>query len=141
MTLEIQGDILQVGKDGLICHQVNYKKVAGKGLALQIRNQISGWYGHFKTIDGKLGDVDYFHVGDTVIASLYAQEGYGTAVQQTNYEYLRKCLAKVNLYAERHWKKVYIPEGLGCGLGGGSWSEVKVIIEETVPDAVIVRLK
>jgi hypothetical protein len=35
---------------------------------------------------------------------------------------------------------VYIPYNMGCGLGGGDWEIVSGIIEETLPDAIIVKL-
>jgi len=139
--IEVQGDILQVGRGGIIVHQTNCRRVAGRGLAKQIRDQVSGWYGHFQTINGKLGDVDYFHVGDTVIASLYAQDGYGTDRQYTDYDSLRACLVKVASYSKKRGKRVYIPDGLGCGLGHGSWVAVSDIISETIPDATIVKLE
>lgn len=139
----ITGDILQVVRGGIICHQVNCRKVAGRGLAKQIRDQISGWYGHFQTINGKLGDVDYFHFGDTVIASLYAQDGYGTTSgRKTDYVALEECLDKVRWYSwNRNQKRVYIPERMGCGIGGGNWDVVREIIVSKIPDATIVKLE
>lgn len=138
----IVGDILQVGRGGIICHQVNCRKVAWRGLAKQIRDQISGWYGTFKTINGNLGEVWYYHYGDTVIASIYAQGGYGTDKQHTDYRAMKECLGRVARYADRSPDKiVYIPHGLGSGLGGGSWPVVLDIIRETIPDAIIVKLE
>lgn len=137
----VNGDILKVGRGGIICHQVNCKKVAGAGLALQIRNQISGWYGHFRRINGSLGEVDYFHVGDTVIASLYAQEGFGRFGEYTSYNALRECLRKVSEYASARELQVYIPYRIGCGLGGGDWDYVYAIIMSAIPNAIIMKLE
>jgi len=34
---------------------------------------------------------------------------------------------------------IYLPHGIGCGLGGGDWKIVEGIIRDAVPDAIIVR--
>jgi len=142
MTTIVIGDILKVGRSGIICHQVNCRKVAGRGLAKQIRDQISGWYGLFKTLNGHLGEVSYFHYGDTVIASLYAQDGYGTDRQYTDYKALRECLNRVSHYSDSNsQKRVYIPFGMGAGLGGGNWNTILDVIRETIPEAIIVKLE
>ncbi len=135
----VMGDILEIGKGGVICHQVNCQKVAGSGLARQIRNRIAGWYGHFKTINGSLGDVDYFHVGDTVIASLYGQDKFGSGGKWTDYSGLFDALETAKVYCGNHHKQMYIPYGIGCGLGGGDWSIVSEYIDVACPGAIVVK--
>jgi O-acetyl-ADP-ribose deacetylase (regulator of RNase III) len=143
MVTTIQGNILEV-ESGIICHQVNSRGVAGAGLALQIRNKWPDWYSQYQrnTIP-RLGVVHWYEVKSLhnravlSIASLYAQENYGTKIRQTNYAYLAKCLLAVE--AQSCGEQIYIPHGIGCGLGGGDWQIVYRIIEDALPHAVIVK--
>ena len=132
----IEGDILHIGS-GVICHQVNLRRVAGAGLALQIRKRWPEWYRHYRSVSGYLGLVDFFRADrDLWIASLYAQEGYGTG-RQTNYAAFGQCLMDLR---RTHHGPVYLPYGIGCGLGGGDWRVIEQIIGDALPDANIVVL-
>lgn len=132
----VTGNILTV-KCGIICHQVNCKKVAGSGLALQIRKKWPKWYDDFISTDGNLGDVKIFEIDDNLkIANVYAQYNYGRDKIHTDYSSLEKCFIFLNILNE----KIYIPYGIGCGLGGGDWNIVYEIICKNIPDAVIVKL-
>lgn len=132
----ITGDILEVER-GIICHQVNCQRVAGAGLAKQIDNKFSFWKEWFVDIKHKhLGDVAWYVIHDElIIASLYAQDGYGYDKRYTNYAALAKCLWSLR----GHQKQIYIPRGMGCGLGGGDWNIVSQLIEDALPNAIIVE--
>jgi len=138
-----QGNLLDI-QPGVICHQVNCRRVAGAGLALQVRERWPGWYVAFRQYNGRLGDVHYFRANqDLVIASLYAQDGYGHGDRYTDYEALYKCLDLVSGFKSVMWcygdAQVYIPHGLGCGLAGGAWGIVSAMIKEVLPGAIVVR--
>ena len=144
MVTTVEGNLLEI-ETGIICHQVNSRGVAGAGLALQIRNKWPGWYSEYqRNIISRLGVVHWYEVKSLhnravlSIASLYAQENYGTKVRQTNYAYLAKCLLAVE--AQSAGEQVYIPHGIGCGLGGGDWQIVYQIIEDALPHAIILAL-
>lgn len=131
----VDGNILNI-TNGIICHQVNCKKVAGAGLALQIRNRFPGWYQYYQSTVPLLGHTSLYQVNkDITIASLYAQDGYGTEMRQTDYVAFRACL-QVLRYSPRF---IYIPVGIGCGLAGGNWDRVYSIIEENLPSAILVK--
>jgi len=36
---------------------------------------------------------------------------------------------------------IYIPFGIGCGLGGGDWEEVVKLLEEDATNAVICKYR
>ena len=143
MVTTIQGNILEV-ESGIICHQVNSRGVAGAGLALQIRNKWPDWFCEYQrdTIS-RLGTVHWHEVKSLhnravlSVASLYALENYGTKIRQTNYAYLAKCLLAVE--AQSSGEQIYIPHGIGCGLGGGDWAIVSELIYDAIPDAIIVE--
>jgi len=135
-------DITKI-ESGVICHQVNCQKVAGGGLALQIRNKFPGWYEHFRSYKRPLllGEVSWFQVNDDLwIANLYGQWKYGTGKRYTNYAALGSALLKVARTVHKN-TSVYIPYRMGCGLGGGNWGTVLLLIEDTLPNANIVMLR
>jgi hypothetical protein len=136
----IDGDILDV-QSGIICHQVNCKRVANAGLAKQIRNKYPEWYKDFMQVYAPyLGGVRLFPVRAGLwIASLYAQTQYGHVGRFTNYVAMRTCLTKLANNIPDPNLNVYIPYGIGCGLGGGDWHIVYRIIENNIPDAILIR--
>lgn len=132
----VNGNILDMNC-GIICHQVNCKKVAGSGLALQIRKKWPKWLDDYISYDGNLGEVRIYKINDKLkIANIYSQYNYGRNKLYTNYESLEKCFIFLNTLNE----KIYIPYGIGCGLGGGDWNIVYDIICKNIPNAVIVKL-
>jgi O-acetyl-ADP-ribose deacetylase (regulator of RNase III) len=141
MTI-IKGDLLEITK-GIICHQVNCQRVAGKGLALQIRNKWPEWFEYFVNDDRRLGDVSLFEVEDyknLVVASLYAQERYGKGLQ-TDYKAFEKCLSrlrekKLDVYESY---PIYFPAGIGAGLAGGNSEIIHPLIEKYFPNAILVE--
>ena len=138
----ISGNILDVG-EGIICHQVNCMGVANAGLARQIRNKWPGWFALYSISLPVFGDVKYYHLSPKlVIASLYAQVDYGRRERRryTNYAALGSGLFGVRVYNRDYKLPVYVPYGLGCGLGGGDWNIVSQIIEDALPDAIVVKL-
>lgn len=131
----INGNILDV-ESGIICHQVNCKKVAGAGLALQIRNRFPGWYQYYQNTLPVLGHTSLYQVNHKLtIASLYAQHTYGTEERHTQYGAFETCLQTIRSIPS----KIYIPVGIGCGLAGGNWDSVYSIIEYNLPSAILVK--
>jgi hypothetical protein len=146
MNQMIDGDITLV-KSGVIGHQVNCKGVAGAGLALQIRNKFPGWYDNFVLTDLSLGEVGLYKIRDDLwIANLYAQQefyGLDTGVY-TSYLALRQSLDRLEGLSKtmRLPRPLYLPYGLGCGLGGGDWGIVsEEIVSKVCPKAIIVQYK
>jgi O-acetyl-ADP-ribose deacetylase (regulator of RNase III) len=140
----IEGNILDI-TEGIICHQVNCKGVAGAGLAKQIRKYYSGWFYEYQQESGMYGNANLGGIGiftaspKLTIVNMYAQVGYGTDRRYTNYQALRECLQKVRDFAGK--RKVYLPKGVGCGLAGGDWQVVSAMIDEILPMAIVVKLK
>lgn len=142
----IKGNILDI-KEGIICHQVNCMGVAGAGLAKQIRDKYPQWYNEYQSdawgwqYKG-LGNISTFEVSESpelIIVNMFAQLRYGRTKQHTDYNALRQCLEAVRMfYGDR---KVYLPYGVGAGLGGGLWQVISGIIEDVLPSAIIVELE
>lgn len=136
-------DILTV-KSGIIGHQVNCRKVMGKGLALQIKLTYPEVYDKYLEIKPLLGRCGLVKVSEELqIANLYGQYNYGNNIPMkisefvkddsgkivhTDYKALALCLQKLFNYANKNNKKVYLPYKMGCTLGGGDWNVVLSII-------------
>jgi len=132
----IYGNILDI-KEGYICHQVNCQKVAGAGLALQIRNKWPDWYAHYLSVTQELGKADIYKIDTNLyVVSLYAQNYYGRDRNYTDYDALKKSLNEIS-----HLNNLYIPYGIGAGLAGGDWDIISCIIEKTIPHAIIVKYR
>lgn len=139
----IEGDILDI-TDGIICHQVNCLGVFNKGLAKQIRQKYPKVYQQYIDYHHKygweLGDIQVVHISKTLsVCNIAGQIKCGNGLH-TNYEAVRNALEGLNkIYVEDTNQDVYIPYKMGCGLAGGNWNTVSEIIEETIPDAIIVQ--
>ena len=141
---EIEGDIVDVvtRNGGILAHQVNCQKVAG-GLAGQIRRRWASWYDEYRYTRPILGQtILWKHPLDStiIVANLYAQNEYGTSRRHTDYAAFEKCLKSLAEQAQTINRQIYIPHGIGCGLGGGDWTIIKPLIAKELPSAIIVRL-
>lgn len=144
----IKGDLLEI-TEGIICHQVNCQRVAGKGLALQIREKWPEWYRSFKDQPAKLGKVWLFRTYTTKaspwIASLYAQEFYGKGCQ-TNYNAFERALAQLREMQDLDLNgvrfgpnQIHFPAGIGAGLAGGNSEIIHPLIGKYFPNAILVE--
>ena len=133
----------------IICHQVNCQGVMGHGIAKQVKEKYKGAFNEYKRYcdahadnrEAMLGealiiDIDY---GAAVldwlvdqerkyIANIFGQLTYGTGLR-TNYKALVLGLEVVANFAKEHNLSVAVPYKIGCGLAGGDWNKVNILIE------------
>lgn len=146
----VKGNIVNA-PEGFIGHQVNCQMVMGSGLAKAIRDKYPRVYDEYVAIMGaapikhRLGMCQIVEIikARLYVANLFGQYDYGfKKMLYTDYAALGMALHNL-----QRWRTmsgydnlpVYLPHGLGCGLGGGDWKVVEGIIRDSVPDAVIVR--
>lgn len=138
----VKGDLLERER-GILVHQVNCQKVAGKGLALAIREKFEGWYENYASKTPYLGRVNAFYVNPSLyIADVYGQVNIrepGSRNVMTNYTALRMAFDKVYLLSQMLDLPVYVPFKLGCGEGGGDWQVVLKILKAALPTATIIH--
>jgi len=136
--------------EGIICHQVNCRGVMGAGLAKQIRNKFPKAYEdyiqQYRNNKLQLGNVIFTTINTypfLVIANLCGQDGYGRQGVFTIYQAVRQCLYKVvnykNFLVGPYLLPIYIPDHMGCTLGGGDWKKILQIIDKIIPDAIITQ--
>lgn len=87
----------------------------------------------------ELGQVQFVLVQpDVIVANMVAQHGDSTPTYRAvKYTELEHCLVSVASKANDLGASVAMPR-IGCGLGGGVWTEIEQIIEKTMPDIKVV---
>ena len=133
----------------IICHQENCQGVMGHGIAKQVKEKYKGVFNEYKRYcdahadnrEAMLGealivDVDYgaavldwlVNKERKYIANIFGQLTYGTGLR-TDYKALVLGLEVVANFAKEHNLSVAIPYKIGCGLAGGDWNKVNILIE------------
>lgn len=138
----IKGDIFKSGAD-IILHQVNCQGVMGSGVAKQVREKYPFVFEYYKSwcdnpslkpnLLGQIQIVYTDNMGKQAIVNLFAQDKFGYDGNcYTDYNALKKCLDSVN--KQFAGCKIAIPYLMACHRGGGDWSVVSKIIEDTLTD-------
>lgn len=140
----LNGNILN-SKCNIICQSVNHQGVMGSGLAKQIRDKypdiVNGYENMCRTHTFRSimrnGLVHFHSVFDNKgvfqqIASIFGQEKYGKNKRHTNYTSLMNGFIRVFEYAESQGYSIAIPYGIGCGLGGGDWETVLLLLKDVL---------
>jgi O-acetyl-ADP-ribose deacetylase (regulator of RNase III) len=142
----IERDLLDTHR-GIIAQQVNCRGAMGSGVAQQIATRypvVHGAYRSFFNQDPKpaLGDAQFVPVADNLyVANVFGQDDFGGGSQRhTDYVALEQGLRAVAQFALDEGLRVYLPYGIGCGLGGGDWKIVSEIIDRVLPAATVCRL-
>lgn len=136
----LEGDVLN-SPFQLIAHQVNCRGVMGAGLAKQIRQKYPKLYKDYKEYcdrGANLGDcICNFTSDGHYILNIFAQYDYGRDKKYTNYEAMYQAFKKgiqefrFDACEARTVAQltIAIPYMIGCGLAGGDWGEVKIVLE------------
>lgn len=153
MTITIKNGTILHANEHIIAHQVNGLGIMGGGVARQIKKAYPGVFRRYKTFvdnhhspeellgrnlmivtDGK--PVYQFdpNADAKIIGNLFGQVRIGTSQKQTNEKALRKALEHLAEFAKMLNLSVAMPYGIGCGLGGGDWDEIRGIVEDVFGD-------
>lgn len=106
----------------------------GAGLAKQVKAKYPEVFEQYKALCDQFGSALLGHTqfvtcrDGTVVANLFAQDGYGTGKTQTDLRAMEECLAKVSDFAHRVGTIPAFPKLMGCGLAGGKWEDVSRLI-------------
>lgn len=133
MLYEVQGDLVNDESYQIFCHQTNCKGVMGAGIALQIVDKypnVAIRNRDYCRLNKPLGTFLPIRVSPSrICVNIYSQDGNGN---YTDYKAMEHAL---NVLAERlnnskipaDWK-IGFPYRMGCGLAGGAWNQVYVLI-------------
>lgn len=142
---EIEGDLIALAKAGefdVIAHGCNCFCTMKKGLALKFA-EVFGCdrypleYVRYKGDIDKLGRIDGKEAGDNlIVVNCYTQYKWATPEnpRPLDYSALALCLRKMNhIFKGKH---IGLPR-IGCGLAGGYWDAVKLIIQTELCDCKV----
>lgn len=139
------GDLIQAFKDKEVeslAHQANCYCKMRSGFAKNLVDVfVEAAIVDGKTITGdlrKMGTFSVAKVKEGYIFNQYSQFHYGNDVKQTDYAAFKTAQAAIRDYMTQHSiKSIGMPKLMGCGLAGGDWNIVLLIIEETFKDTEI----
>jgi O-acetyl-ADP-ribose deacetylase (regulator of RNase III) len=130
----------------IICHICNDVGGWGAGFVLAISKrwpepeaEYRAWYKQGEPAGFRLGAVQLVTVEPSLmVANMVAQRGVRASggVPPIRYDALRECLITLAERATALGASVHMPR-IGCGLAGGSWPEVEVIINGSLAAAAI----
>ncbi|SDT85656.1 hypothetical protein SAMN05444156_3249 [Verrucomicrobium sp. GAS474] len=136
----IQGDLLAIER-GILVHQVNCIGAMG-GLAGQVREKwplLGREYRGLCAADKlRPGMVTFFRAApELIIANLAGQLGVGRAA--TDYDAYEVALPAIKSMSAVTGLPIFFPHKIGCGLGGGDWDRMFLILKNHCPDATLVE--
>ena len=146
MTIQyLIGDATQPTGDGnkIIAHVCNDVGAWGNGFVLAIskrwirpRTEYLHW-GYQHSL--KLGTVQLVKVERAIwVANLIAQRDTVPldGLPPIRYDALTECLKHLGFHARRLHATLHMPR-IGCGVAGGQWEQVKLLIADTLPDSEV----
>jgi len=141
----INGNLLVLETQNcFILHGCNSKGSMGAGIAKQIKDQFPEVFDVYKNDSRMMGTYTSFHYmdRDLIFVNLITQDSYGRdskkryvdydAVKLSLVQFVRD-LTKLSEYGYQFPKRIAFPR-IGAGLGGGDWTIIEKIIDETIPD-------
>lgn len=142
----VKGDLFK-SVETLIAHGCNAQGVMGAGVARVIKEKYPSAYesyvAHKKKFGLEMGRVIFAKSEDRVIANCITQKKFGSdGKKYVDYDAIREAMVQVNAYCRVKKLNSFAMPKIGAGLGGGDWSVIEKIIDETCNDtqAVVYEL-
>ena len=142
----IKGDATSPQAKGMkiIAHICNDLGKWGKGFVMAVSARwpepeaaYREWHRDRSSNDFGLGAVQFVQVERYIwVANMIAQHGVrgGSRTAPIRYEAVEECLSKVSVKAVELGASVHMPR-IGCGLAGGKWERIELIIVKTLCEA------
>lgn len=143
----IQGDLLEI-KEGIILHQVNCIGVTG-GLAGALHRKYPVAFGVYDDMCKKIPKENLGGMFEIGMATYKPKLTIGHVFGQiypgpnTDMRLVRKSLEAFRDFREKYSVvksvETYAPYQMGCGLGGGSWTEYMKLLYQLIPEIKIIH--
>lgn len=153
MSITVIKQNLIHAKEDIIGHQVNGLEIMGGGVAKDIRaafplvyNRYAEYVKAHPSPESILGKNLMISQNDTpvhqlnpksgikIVANLFGQARIGRDKKHTDDAAIKKAMIDLAEFAKIKGFTVALPYGIGCGLGGGDWSETYAMIENVFSD-------
>jgi hypothetical protein len=146
------GDLLaNIGQNKriIIAHVVNDAGGFGAGFAKALTNWNHVIRDNYKELftNGhiQLGTTHYLHLDDSniLIAHMVAQNAYAhwkSNPVALRYHHLAQCLNDVGNTAKNDGYQIWMPYMIGCGLAGGDWGQVYLMIKDILVNKYAVNV-
>lgn len=140
MSLEIiRGDLLSSDANA-ICHQVNCRNAMGAGIAAAIsekwpivKERYKKAFENLKDWHSLLGKIQTVKIGQNrYVVNIFGQDDYGHDGVYTDYSALNRAFKQLN--KRFAGQTVAFPYGFGCGLAGGEWTDVEMLMVKLLPN-------
>lgn len=140
MSLEIiRGDLLSSDANA-ICHQVNCRNAMGAGIAAAIsekwpivKERYKKAFENLKDWHSLLGKIQTVKIGQNrYVVNIFGQYDYGYNGVYTDYSALNRAFKQLN--KRFAGQTVAFPYGFGCGLAGGEWTDVEMLMVKLLPN-------
>jgi len=142
----ITEDLLSI-ESGIIVHQVNTDGVMGAGIAKSLREKYPYMYNAYQTIcsnqrdsSNLMGKLYTYHSSPLVIVNLFAQTLSTNAGDGRRTSYDATVDGWHRIKRRALGRQVYVPYGIGCGLGGGDWNIYSAIVDAILPDVIACKI-
>lgn len=141
MLKTTQGNLLDLAEEGefdVIIHGCNCFCTMGAGIAAQIKQRYpSVFYEDCKTVKGDINKLGTFScaVADNyslIVVNAYTQFRYGGNKSNVDYVAIRSALTEIK--KQFGTTPRYGIPAIGCGLAGGDWNIVEMMINEVMYD-------
>lgn len=137
MVKYVQGDLFKAPED-ILAHGCNCSGGFGSGVAAGMAHnhpKSRDQYMHKHRYEGwQLGDVKFVSSGTKWIANCGTQQDYlPRGILHADYPAIQKCMIQVRDFAKDNNLSIAIPK-IGCGLAGGNWEVVSVILQDVFSD-------
>lgn len=133
----VTGNILDV-TSGTVLHQVNCMGATG-GLAGALRRQWPAAFNEYAThCENEGRDMLGRFIHSEALPGLYVGHVFGQLYPgpNTDMDAVRRSLAEA---ADNTNGQVYAPFKMGCGMGGGNWSDYLAELERVFPCIIIIQ--
>lgn len=140
MSFEIiRGDLLSSDANA-ICHQVNCRCAMGAGIAAAIsekwpivKERYKKAFENLKDWHSLLGKIQTVKIGQNrYVVNIFGQDDYGHDGVYTDYSALNRAFKQLN--KRFAGQTVAFPYGFGCGLAGGEWMDVEMMMVKLLPN-------
>lgn len=139
-VFERGGDLFGLSQSAL-AHGCNCAGAMGRGIALEFRERWPEMFNQYRQLyrrgEFNPGDIFVWTTNDRVIFNLGTQRTWRSKATP---DAVRRAIERMVEYAREHTIDAVAMPRIASGLGGMDWADVRAILDELVPEDLIVTI-